>query len=37
MYAGATHMWPFLKIVVPMSLFAGILAVVRSRLGTRVD
>jgi hypothetical protein len=32
MYGGLSYLWPFLKFLVPMSLFAGVLALARDRL-----
>ena len=34
MYGGLSYAWPFLKVMVPMSLLAGVLAFVRSSLRT---
>jgi|SRR5208283_1047209 hypothetical protein len=35
MYAGPSYVWPFLKVMVPMSLLAGVLALARSLLDAR--
>jgi hypothetical protein len=34
-YGGLSYLWPFLKILVPVSLLAGVLALVRDHLAMR--